>query len=203
MSKILDKLFNKVDKTEASYEQAMERKQEELIQLQADLQEKEAILRDMHKETLLGSISESTYEAEKEKVEQLRHKVQEVQNELQLVETYKTEDLTSVLAEIEAEKAKYTKEQREAIAKLQADLQEAKVEYLQKLVKAREEYNSIVKPSRLLEQLKIKLGKQQNQYTVDAYEGLGFVSNPSGGIDTLFVEKESVHEALSYGRIKK
>jgi Skp family chaperone for outer membrane proteins len=100
MANLLNKfegLFKKVTTTEEKYKQALERKQEQLIALQAELQEKEFMLKDMQKMKLLGDISEASFDAEKEKVETLRNKISEAQKELQLIETYKTEDVKAFL----------------------------------------------------------------------------------------------------------
>lgn len=202
MSKLLDKvngLFKKSDETEARYEKALEAKEQEVIALQADLNEKQAMLKDMHKMKLLGDISESAYDAEKVKVQKLQTKYSEANKELQLIQEYKTDDLRGVLAELEADTSKYTAEKRAEIGAIQTELLEAKQAYIEKMVEAKAKYDTIINPERKLDALKIKLGIKKNSYISDAHSALSMVS-VGAGYENLFIENPTVYNALSYGR---
>lgn len=101
--KKLNGLFDKVENTEASYMKALEKKEEEILELSIDLKAKADVLKELHKETLKGTISKDAYEAERVTVEKLQASLAEMQKEVQLIQEYKTEDIHSVLEELEAE----------------------------------------------------------------------------------------------------
>lgn len=198
--KKLDGLFKKADETEGKYLQALERREEELIALQAELQEKEEMLKMMHKENLLGSISEASFDAEKSKVDTLQRKISEAQTELRLIETYKTEDVKAVLAELEATKKEYTQNERAEIHKIKEELLEAKLAYIEKMLEARKAYYRVMNPVYKIDALKGKLGLQQNHYLSDAHSALSMYSVPNGGYENLMVNNEIVHSALYLGQ---
>jgi Skp family chaperone for outer membrane proteins len=102
----MEVLFNKASQTESKYQEALEKKQLELVELQAKLQDQLFMLKDLHKMKLLGDVSEATYEAEAEKVQHLQKQVQELQKEINLIEVYQTEDIKAVIEELDAEKRK-------------------------------------------------------------------------------------------------
>ncbi|WP_368298548.1 hypothetical protein [Cytobacillus firmus] len=195
----LNKLFNKVDETEARYQKALERKEEELITLQAELSEKEFMLKDMHKMKLLGDISEASFDAENKKVETLRNKVSAIKQELSLMESYKTEDVKAVLAELEEEHKKLSKEKNKELHILHMQLLEAKFNYLEKIAEVSAEYSKLSTPSYKLQALQQKLGLRNNIYASGAGESLNMISFESGYI-SLRVEQNEVYDALAYQR---
>ncbi|WP_226619769.1 hypothetical protein [Cytobacillus firmus] len=197
----LEGLFTKVDITEASYQKALEQKEEQLLELQLQLKDKETSFRDLHKMEMLGQVSKETYEAEKEKFEQLKAKVAEAQREVQLIEEYKTEDVHSILTELEADAGKYSAEKHKEIDAIKDDLLQAKLAYIERMVEARDKYNKIVSPARKLDALKIKLGIKQNSYVSDALSSLSLYSVPNGGYENLLIDKGVVYDALSYGEV--
>ncbi|QGQ47248.1 hypothetical protein [Metabacillus sediminilitoris] len=202
MSKLLNKLnglFTKVDETEASYMKALEQKEAELLEINLELQDKQKMLTDLHKMKLLNQVSEEAFNAEKVKVDALKSKVVALQEEISLIDRYKTEDIHSVLGELEAEKGKYSKEQQAEIRRIQMELLNAKNAYLNKMVEARERYKKIAEPAFKLEQLKIKLGLQVRSYTSGSHDTLSMVSVGEGH-ENLLVEHQTVYDALSYGR---
>jgi hypothetical protein len=196
----LEGLFTKVDKTEASYMKALEQKEEQLLELQAELKEKELSYRDLHKMTMLGQVTQSTFEAEKVKYEQLQAKVAEVQKELTLMAEYRTEDVHAILAELEDNAGEYGKEKQKEIRAIEKELLEAKLVYIEKIIEARHKYKTIASPARKLDALKIKLGLKQTSYVSDAYEAMNLISVGNGGHERLILEQKELHDALAYGR---
>ncbi|MFC7372447.1 hypothetical protein ACFQPF_12270 [Fictibacillus iocasae] len=196
----LEGLFVKVDTVEESYLKAMEQREQALLELQLELKDREATYRDVHKLAMLGQVSEKVYEAEKAKFEKLKQKVAEAHKELQLIQEYKTEDVHSILAELEAERGKYGKEKQSEIRAIQNELLEAKLAYLSKMAESKVKYDAIVSPQRKLDALKIKLGMKQTSYVSDAYEALNLVSVGDGGHISLLPERKELHDALAYGR---
>jgi Skp family chaperone for outer membrane proteins len=196
----MENLFNKADNTEKRYEEALERKQAELVELQGNLQDQNFMLKDMHKMKLLGDVSEATYEAEAEKVQKLQKQVQELQKEVQLIEAYKTEDVKQVIEELDAERIKVNKKHQGELNKLQLELLQAKQDYLNKMLEAREKYNQLIEPTKKLDEMKIKLGLKSMSYVSDSFEALVQHSVPSGGYESVRVEQGEVHDALRCGR---
>ncbi|MGM0835414.1 MAG: hypothetical protein ACQEV7_04610 [Bacillota bacterium] len=199
--KTLDGLFTKADNTEVRYEQAMERKQEEIIQLQLDLKEASTIHAEFHKMKLLGDIQEEVYEVEKLKVEELQKKLQEAQKELHLIEEYKTTDIKAVVEELEAERGKASQDNQKEMEKLKLELMEAKLLYLHKMKESKEKYDTLVAPTRKLDMLKIKLGIKKNSYVSDSFQALNNYSIANGGYEVLYLEKPEIYNALAYGKI--
>lgn len=196
----MEALFLKADNTEQRYEDALEKKQVELIELQGKLQHQLIMLKDLHKMKLLGDVSEETYQAEDEKVEKLQKHVQELQKEIQLIEVYKTEDIQAIIEELDVERSKAFGKHQVEIQKIKMELLEAKLNYLKKQTEARERYNELVTPERNLDQLKIKLGIKKVSYVSDSFEALSMVSVPNGGVENMIVQLNEVNEALRYGR---
>lgn len=199
--KAFDGLFNKVDTTESRYQEALQKKEEALIELQAELQEKQMMLKDMHKMKLLGDISEATFDEYKADADKLQEKYQEAVKEVQLIKEYATEDVKTVLAELEAVKTDYSKEQNAEINKLRLELLDAKLTYLTKMKEARLKYGAIVTPEHKIEQLKIKLGLKQRHYLSGTHDALFQYSVPNGGYENLLIQRQEVYNALSYGNV--
>ncbi len=173
IKKIVTGLLNKASDTTTSYELALERKQEELVQLQLQLQDEQVKLKDYHKLALLQQISEQTYEEQKQAVASMTGKIQSIQLEMKQVELYKTEDVESVIAEIQANKAEMNKAQQAEITAIKEGIAEAKCEYLQKLSELGEQYDSAIKEEGLLQSFLVDLGKQPNLYLPYKMEILG------------------------------
>lgn len=203
MSKLLDKmngLFAKSDQTQERYQKALEEKEEALIALQAELQEKQFLLKDMHKMKLLGEVSESSFEAEKAKVDKLQAKYAEAHKELELIEEYKTEDVKTVIEQLDDARTKYAKEHYKEIETIRTELLEAKLTYIEAMAEAGRKYNEIINPERKLDALKIKMGIKKNSYISDAHSALSMVSIPYGGYENLMIDNSTVHNSLLYGK---
>ncbi len=199
--KAVEGLFQKADNTEARYEQAMERKHEEIIQLQLELKEAAKIHAEFHRMKLLGDITGDVYETEKLKMEALQNKLKEAQNELHLIEEYKTTDIKALVKELEVERGKGSQDQQKEIENIKLELMEAKLLYLQKMKESKAKYDALVAPERKLDMLKIKLGIKKNSYVSDSYEALSKYSLANGGYEFLKPEAPEIYEALAYGRI--
>lgn len=197
----MNDIFKKNEETEAKYEKAQEAKQEELIVLQAELTEKQTVLKDLHKMYLLQEVSEETYQKEKEAVDKLQEKIYEVQHEIAIIDVYKTDDLQAILEQAEEVKKELNAEQKAELHKLKLELFEAKLEYLKKMAEARKKYSAIITPEVKIQNLKIKLGKQQTHYIPGTHDALFQLSLRNAGYINLRVEKTEVYNALEYGRI--
>ncbi|QPC47361.1 hypothetical protein [Mangrovibacillus cuniculi] len=195
----LNKLFNKVDETETKYMKALEQKEEKLLAMRFELQEQEALLQDVHKMALLGDVSEETFEERKAEVDKLKDQVRQAEKEVHLIQEYKTDDIKAVIAELEEEKKKLTKDKGKELQSIQRDLIEAKQAYLDTLVKISGRYKELVEPDKKLESLKVKLGLQVRNYITGAGESLNMISHGADYIP-LRVEQYEVYEALTYGR---
>lgn len=201
LSKGIEALFTRADQTEARYHKALEEKEEQLIQLQGQLQEKQFTLKELHKETILGTISKATFEEEAEKVTVLQKQAEELQKEINLIQVYQTEDIKAVIEELDAEKRKVAEKHQGEIKTLKLELLQAKEEYLKKMVEAREKYNQLVAPERKLDTLKIRVGLKQTSYISDSFDTLFQYSIASGGYETVRIEQAEVYQALQHGRI--
>lgn len=168
--------LGKIETTSAKYEGKLEEKQEEIIIVQAELQEATAKLKDFHKMKILGDISEETFNEQKKMVDMLQEKLQEVKTEVELIDTYKTEDVDVILAEINKVKPEFNKKQQEEIQKIKEELTEAKKQYTEKLVEIGDKYSKAVSANSKLESILIKFGKQTNSYLPDKYEIIGGVA---------------------------
>jgi DNA repair exonuclease SbcCD ATPase subunit len=194
-------LLNRVDKVETGYMKALEQKEQQLLELNTLLAEKNAVLKDIHRSVILGEVSESTYQDHKAEVDNLRKQITELSQEMQYIEAYKREDVEALLDELDKAKSQYSREQREEIDKLKYELHQKKLEYLEAMVSAKKRYDEIVNPVRTLEALKIRLGKQQNAYASGSFEELIQISDGKGGTATLDVPRTDIFNALSYGRL--
>ncbi|KPB06327.1 hypothetical protein [Bacillus sp. CHD6a] len=201
MKKVLLSLFNKADQTEERYELALERKQEELMQLKLDLKEASIVHAEFQKMKILGDITGEVYDAEARKVEAIQKQIQEVQKEIQLIDKYRTDDVKSVLEELDAEKLKGSKEYHAELEKLKLELIASKLEYLRKMKESKEKYDMLVAPTRKLDMLKQKVGLQKHSYVSGSYEALNYYSLPDGSHEFLIIETPEISNALGYGRI--
>ncbi|MBD8522301.1 hypothetical protein [Lysinibacillus fusiformis] len=171
IKKIVAGLLNKASDATTNYELALERKQEELVQLQ--LQGEQIKLKDYHKLALLQQVSEQTYEEQKQVVASMTDKIQSIQLEMKQIELYKTEDVEAVIAEIQANKAEINKAQQVEIQAITEGIAEAKRDYLQKLSELGKQYDSAIHEEGLLQSFLVDLGKQPNVYLPYKMEILG------------------------------
>ena len=197
--KKLEGYFKKEKDSSKGYEKALEKKQEVLIKLQAELKEKEIKLKEFHKMYLLSQITEETYKQEKEVIDALKTKIADLQQDMKLIETYKDEDAKQIVADFEANRGEYSREKQAEIKKLQYELLEAKDDYISKLIEASERYDKLINPERKLQELKVKLGMQQASYVSGSHDALSLVS-VGEGYENLRVEQFELHNALQYGR---
>lgn len=205
MGKLVDVftgLFNKFDSTEKRYEEALEKKQEELIAVGTELAEKEKMFKDLERMYLLNDVSKETFDAEKEKIDNLKTRIKEIETEMGLIEEYKTDDLKTVLEELEATGKELSAGQQAEIFALKKSLIQAKYNYLKTIVEARKKYVELVTPNLKVEQLKDKLGiKNRLYYQSGAYDALHLYSANGRSYINLEVKTKDIHDALQYGRI--
>ena len=201
----VNKLINKVETDTANYERIAEKKTEELIISKLELQEAEAKLKDFHKLKFLDQITEESYKEQKAGVDVLNEKVNEIEHELLVIEKYKLEDAEQFFAEINAVKPNYTKEQNIEISKLQYQLQQAKLQYLENLIKAREEYIKVTNTDSKLQNLLFNHGKSSRAFISNAYNVIGSATYETHyGIRTsVMVSEEDVRNALENGKLPR
>ncbi|MGD6815499.1 hypothetical protein ACQCVE_00295 [Metabacillus sp. 113a] len=193
-------LMKKADNTQIRYVKTLEAKEEELLALKVKLSERETILKDIHKMSLLGETTQDAYQKEKENVEGFKTKVTEIERDIQLIEQYKTDDLKGIIQELELSKSDWSGAQQAEIQKIKMELLESKFQYLQKLTEARERYYKVTEPAYKLQNLKVKLGLQVRTYKSGSYDALNLLSY-GGTYINMQVDQYAVHEALQYGRI--
>ena len=204
MVKLLDALnglFNKVDNTEQRYEKALELKEESVLVLQAEIQDKQIEITELHKMKVLGDISPATFDEKNEKFQLLKANYDEAKNEVALIQEFKNEDVMEILAELKATQREYSASEREAIKQMHLELLESKLAYLNKMNEVRERYNKTVAPSLRIQQLERKFIHKQNVYHSGSHETLHQYSVPGDGYIGLRVENPDVYNALSYGQI--
>lgn len=201
IAKVFNGLFNKFDTTEKRYEEALEKKQEELIAVGAELSEMQLKFKDLEKMFLLGDISESTYEAEKVMITQLQKRVQVIQNVMNLIKEYQTEDIQAVLAELEANRKEVNVERQAELKALEKEVLQAKYDYITKLIEAKDQYYELTGTDRKIEKLKEKLGmKNQSLYLSGSFEALSAPAIEGGDYLSLRVDQKELHDALHYGK---
>lgn len=202
IGQVVEGILSKIEDKSAKYQETLEKKHEQLIGLQVELQEAEDSLKMLHKMKLLEQVSEGTYEDQKRFVDELKLKIEEVETEMSLIEVYKKEDVEAELAEIQKVKPEFNAEQNKKLSKLKFEMQQAKLEYLQKMIEVRKEYLITVSPESKFQTLLVKMGKQPANYLSGAYEGIGFTGTGNGFTTTnLFVDQHTVHQALGFGNL--
>jgi hypothetical protein len=154
----------------------------------------------MLKMKFLGDISDSAYETEKEKVEVLQAKVNDIKREMNLIQEYKREDIQEVIAELDTEKSRIFKNHNKEMEKIQLELMEAKLSYLNKMVEASNKYKELVEPSRKLDSLKIKMGLKNQSYISGSFEALHQYSVANAGYVQVSLSKPEIYDALEYGK---
>lgn len=197
-------LLNKVDETTTGYEKALDAKHEALAESAMKLTETKNEATRIHKLVVLDGMEQSVYDKALQRVVELEDKIEKLQHDIELIEKYKTDDVVSVIAEIEANKKIVMQERGAEIQAIQKDMLVAKQVYLQTMVKAGERYKKAVASEHKIETLKDKLGlKNRMYYLVDADSAL--FQHPSAGASNsyiyMMVDRKEVNDALSNGRI--
>ena len=173
IKKLIGGLLTKAESTSTDYTKALEEKQQKQVQIQLQLQEEQEKLKEFHKLSLLKQISEETYEEQKNVVSKMIDSIESLQFEMKQIELYKTEDVETVLAEIQKNKPEFNKHQQAEIQKIKIEIAEARQEYLSKISALGKQYDSAVKEERLIQQFLVDFGKQPNMYLPYKYEIIG------------------------------
>lgn len=203
LADILNGLFGKVDNTEKQYEKALEKKEESILVLQAELQDKQIEITELHKMKLLGEITEETYDKQNEKFLALQNKFNEAQKEIAIIQEYKRADVTELLEELKAKHIEHKETYHEEIREMQTELLQAKAEYLNKMKLMKERYDKTVEPVNNIQRLEQKLGLKQHVYTSSSHDGLNNIRVGSESFVNLQVNAPEIYEALQYGRINQ
>lgn len=173
IKKLIGGLLTKADATSNDYMKALEEKHDTLLHLQLQLQDEQAQLKEHHKMALLKQITDETYLKQKNLVSKMVDDIQSIQFEMKQIELYKTEDIETVLTEIQANKQSYNKKQQADIQQIKQDIASARKDYLDKLSELGKQYNVAVKEERMIQQFMVDFGKQPNMYLPDKTEILG------------------------------
>jgi len=201
LSGTLNTIFGKVDNTEKQYEKALSEKEESLLVLQAELQDKQIEITELHKMKLLGDITEVTFDEKNKKFQLLQDKFNEAQKEITLIQQYKRADVIELLEEMKAKQKEHTVTHGEEIKQMQMELLQAKAEYLNKMKLMKERYDKVVSPHDKIQRLEQKLGLKQNVYTSGSHETLNNIRIGEASYVNLQVIAPEVFEALQYGKI--
>lgn len=178
--KMVTVLLNKVSDTSSNYETALEENQERLIVLKGNLQDEQVKLTEYHKMAILKDVSEEVYQEQKAVVDKIQLDMKSIQNESRLIEKYKTDDVDSIIAEINQAKPELNKKQHEEIRQVKSDIAEAKQEYLAKLSVIGKDYDKAVHEDKLFQSMLVRFGKQGSSYSpakAEILHGLASVSN--------------------------
>jgi hypothetical protein len=201
VTKVFTDLFSKAEKTSEGYQAALEKHQLKLVELEAELADKEALLKDLQKMKLLEQVSEETYTEELHKVEDLRSKVAEIKHEMVLISEYQNEDAKQIIAELDTMQQEYNQQKQGQLNKLKLELLEAKYAYLSKMSEAKKEYGKIINNGLKLQNMKVQHGLKNSVYISGSHDALNMYSVPNGGYESLRVEQREVFDALEYGRV--
>ncbi|WP_163971817.1 hypothetical protein [Oceanobacillus halotolerans] len=173
IKEMVNELLNKVNKTTNNYEDALEAKHTELMQLQTKLAEEQDKEKHYLKMYIQKDITDETYKEQKLVVSEIKNTITSIQQEMELIEKYKTEDVEAVLEELTASKSKLNQKQQEEIQQVKVQLAEAKQAYLNQLKQVGEAYDKTVSENRKLEDVLVQFGKQKQHYTPDKFEIIG------------------------------
>ncbi|MBY0224111.1 hypothetical protein [Sporosarcina aquimarina] len=173
IKQIVSDLLNKVDKTSNNYETALEEKQETIIQLQLQMQDEQLKLKEYHKMAVLKEVSEATYEEQKKVVSSLQEKMASLQNEIQLISTYKTEDIDTILSNIDEVKPEFNQKYLGEIEVVKQEIADAKKAYLNRLSELGKQYEKAVSEESRYENFLVSMGKQPSSYLPDKVETIG------------------------------
>lgn len=196
----INTLFKKVEETEQRYVKALENKEEALIVLQAEMQEKEKQVVEMQKMKLLGDITEETFDKMNSEYKKLQDKYEEGKHEIDLIQKYQHEDAVIILAELKEAQKEHSPLELKEIHEMQMELLDAKHTYLKKMTEMRVRYYKTVAPKNRIKQMEYKLGLKKGVYTSDSYEALHQFSVSGRGYINLEIDNGDVHDALYSGR---
>lgn len=204
MGTLLDKmsgLFKKVDATEARYEKALEEKEQSLLVLQSEIQDKQKEVTELHKMKLLGDITEETFDEKNESFLKLQAKYRQGQTEVEMIKQYKVADVTDILAELESTQKEHSAEETRAIRKLKMEALQAKEVYLKTLHDVANRYHKTTAPANKIKLMQQRLGLVKNVYIADSVESLNAISVSGGGYVNLRVEQIEVFNSIKTGTI--
>jgi len=173
IKKLISGLLTKADATSNDYTKALEEKHQTLLKIQLQLQDEQETLKEHHKLSLLKQVTEETYMNQKDKVAKMVESIQSIQFEMKQIELYKTEDVETVLAEIQANKPEFNKKKQEDIQKIKVGIHEARKEYLEKLSLLGKQYDEATREETMIQQFMVDFGKQPNLYLPYKMEILG------------------------------
>jgi len=204
MGTLLDKmsgLFKKADDTEARYEKALEDKEQSLLVLQKEIQDKQVELTDLHKMCLLGDLEQSYFDEKNDDFLKLQAKYRQGQTEVEMIKQYKVADVTEILEELQSTQKDYSASESAEVNKMKLELLEAKLNYLKKMREVATRYNKTLAPANRIKQMQYKLGLKKNVYIADTYESLSMYSVPNGGYVNLRIENPDIHNAITTGTV--
>lgn len=164
IKQLVSDLLNKADTTSNNYVKALEQKQELYVQIQLQIQDENVKFKEYHKMYILNEISEGTYMEQKNMVDSLNEKLNQIQMEIKLIDTYKSEDVDGILTQISEVKPEFNKKYQEEIQTIQQGIIEAKQEYLAKLNVLGKAYDKAVSEETRLQMFLVDFGKQPNMY---------------------------------------
>lgn len=204
MGNLLDKLnglFTKVNETEERYESALEQKEQSLLVLQSEIQDKQKEVTELHKMKLLGDITEETFDEKNESFLKLQAKYRQGQKEVAMIQQYKVSDVSEILEELQATQKEYSASERREVYAMQMELLDMKVTYLKKMREVALRYNKTVAPATKIQMIQQRLGLKRNVYVAETVDALNMVSIANGGYVNLRVEQMDVYNAISTGGI--
>jgi len=173
IKKLVSDLLGSADKSVNNYERALEAKQESIIVLQQSIQDEQIKLKEFHKMSILSEITEETYMEQKNVVAALQEKLSATHTEIDLIATYKSEDIDAILANIAEVKPEYNKKQQADIATIQQGIAEARQAYVDKLSELGNRYDKSLSTESRLQNFLIDMGRQPNLYLPNKMEILG------------------------------
>lgn len=203
LSEKLNAIFGKVDNIENRYEVAIEKKQESLILLQQELQDKKIQNEELKKMYLLAEIEESYFEENNQAFQLLQDKYNKALEEIDIMQKFKTDDVTTLLEEMKAKHKEHLASHHDEIREMQKELLQAKAEYLNKMAKMKERYDKTVEPVNNIQRLEQKLGLRQHTYTSSSHDGLNNIRVGETSFVNLQVNAPEIFEALQYGKINQ
>ncbi|MFC6040119.1 hypothetical protein ACFPYN_11875 [Paenisporosarcina macmurdoensis] len=192
-------LFKKIDEIDARYEKALQEKEQSLLVLQSEIQNKQKEVTELHKMKIFGDITESFFDEKNEAFLKLQAKYRQSQTEVEMIKQYGISDVTELMAEIETTRKEHSVEESKAIRALKVEALQAKETYLKTLHDVGIRHNKAIAPSIRFQHLQKRLGLVKNVYITDTFESLNTISVNNGGYVNLRVEQIEVHEAIKAG----
>ncbi|MCA1024284.1 hypothetical protein [Halobacillus litoralis] len=193
-------MLGKYDQTEKEYEKALEDKQEQIIVIQGEIQEKESHVSALHKRKVLNKGSEEDFEKAKSELDKLKEKKAEYHSDMELMQKYKVDDAKIIVESMEADQAEHGEEKKQEYEEIKAEILQAKLQYMESLQELSERYKEYKKPSGVISHLKEKLGIEK-AYGGDTYGEIGLIF--AGGGEPIAVEvlNPEAHEAIQHENI--